>query len=307
MSRSSSRSSAKVCRQAEPGEFDQPVMRLSKCSFTASAPALLGVPSSPPMATNPSRASASSRQAQHRTRSESRGEGHRRHPRHHHHHHRRSVFAPAAPSPEPPAPPTPPPPSASKPPPVTQPLRRQLREARRSEGQHAAFRMDLSDATGDQQKEPGVPFRESSLVRGYEALGVEIYALDSGNEPSGGTPSAPRTPSGPSALRPPAPSAMEMDLGLAPSGRLGSPAVKTRKPSGVEQSPPRSASLGTTRVMKSNRATSLSLPSLRSKVSPVVLQPFARGMANPHRVQDPLMTFSLGSSKARWGSVSAVF
>lgn len=308
LSRSSSRSSGKISRQAEPGEFDQPVKRMSKSGVAASAPALRA-PSVEIVSTNHRSSSVSSRTPQQRTRSESRGEGHIRH----HRQRRRSVFAPPmAPRSEPPAPPAPPPPSASKPPAVAQPLRRQLREAR-GEAQHTAFRMDLSDIASEQQTESGGPFRESSLVRGYEALGVEIHALDGGSDGWVATPSAPRTQSCLGASRPPVPSAMEMDLGLAPSGRLASPATKTRKKSGMEQSPQRAASLGTTRVTKSSRggppASSqlLSLPSLHSKASPVVLQPLSRGKAHSHRAQDPLMTFSLGSSKARWGSVSSVF
>lgn len=44
-----------------------------------------------------------------------------------------------------------------------------------------AFRMDLSDAPSDTPTAPSAPSRASSLVKGYQALGVEMFCLDAGD------------------------------------------------------------------------------------------------------------------------------
>lgn len=180
--------------------------------------------------------------------------------------------------------PTPP----AAPPPVALPARRPS----------AFFCMDLADSSGEQ--------RESSLVRGYEALGVELYSLD-------GASGVPPTPSSHSvSAHRGAPSAMEMDLGACALTPFASPAFA------MEKALPRATSLGVLHVTKSmrggqhtdsHRTILLGLPPKNSGLLPALFPaPLHTSKAPSYlRASDPMMTFSLGSSKARWGSISSVF
>lgn len=205
-----------------------------------------------------------------------------------------------------------------------------LRRHRKSMENFTAFRMDSNERQSDD-------IRESSLARGYDALGVELHNLDDGDDGelhhfasrnvqriqpvSGGVS---RISLGAKAERRVvnvgpghAPFAAAMELGAPKVGLRGCGASRSASASAmsldlnddlsssmsrkqVSHSQPRSTSMGVVRASKSR--TSQSLPSLSSK-SAKLLPVLA---TTKHRASDPL-AWSMGASKSKWGGVGSVF
>jgi len=192
-----------------------------------------------------------------------------------------------------------------------------LRRQRQSVGSFASFRIDSND-----RKE----HRESSLTRGYDALGVELHSLEDredaesrnlgclGSQRSqskagvpprkaaGGQGHAPfaaamehgasKGSRGCAGSRSVSASAMSLDIGRGLTSRpILSPVRKSASTSQLR-------ALSTETVSKS-KSTSQFLPALSASKSSQLLPALSSAK---HRSADP-MAWSIGSSRSKWGSV----
>jgi len=204
-----------------------------------------------------------------------------------------------------------------------------LRRTRRSVENFATFRIDSTERQPED-------VRESSLARGYDALGVELHNLDDGDDEfqhcgswsmlktshsMGGVPrlSFGAKPErrvvnvGPGHV----PFAAAMEHGAPRVGLRGCSGSRSISASAMSldltddsstqmaarKQPPRSMSTGMVRISKSRTTSSPTLPSLPSKSSKLL--PAALSTTK-HRSSDPL-AWSMGTTRSRWGGAGSVF